>query len=62
LIRRFGAGLFGVAFLAVEVAAVPDAVCAEASVVAISIVVDKAPTTAAISSFFMELAFLSNIG
>jgi hypothetical protein len=42
-----------VAFLAV-VAAVPDAVCAEASVVAISIVVDKAPTTAAISSFFME--------
>ena len=49
-------------YLVTDPAAVPDAVCAEASVVAISIVVDKAPTTAAISSFFMELAFLSNIG
>src|SRR5580698_204719 len=48
--RRFGAGAFG---LALAVAAGALAVCADASGTAISIVVDKTPATAAISSLFM---------
>src|SRR5258708_27099063 len=53
LIRRFGAGAFGLA----GVAAVP--VWAKAVGAATSIVVDSAPTTVAISSFFMGETFLS---
>ncbi len=47
--RRFGAGAFGLAFAVVSLAP-----CASAPVVANSIVVENAPMTVAISSFFME--------
>ena len=59
LIRRRGSGRFATAFFAAGFAVVV-AVCALASVETDSIVVDRAPITAAIISFFMEKTFLSN--
>src|ERR1700744_3420745 len=57
LIGRFGCGRFAPALAAGFVVV---AVCAAASVATVSIVVDRAPITAAIISFFMEKTFLSN--
>src|SRR5580698_9843420 len=60
LIRRFGCGRFATALAAGFVVVVVVAVCAGASVATVSIVVDRAPITAAIISFFMEKTFLSS--